>query len=127
MTDIARALLSRIGVGEDSTPELKTVAFSGKRLDPRQKSVADELAAFANTRGGTLVLGVDDKTRTVLGIDREKLERVEQLVVNAAQTLVDPPLPLVMRRLELPGEDGTFRAVLAVEVTRSLYVHKSPG
>ena len=127
MTDIAAALITRIRLGEDSTLELKTVAFKGKRIEPRQESLADELAALGNTRGGTLVLGVDDKTRAVRGIAPEQLDLVEQFVVNAAQTLIDPPLAVATRKLELAGEDGTPRPVLAVDVARSLHVHRSPG
>lgn len=124
--DPAAALRSRIRLGEDSSLELKAVAFRAKRCEPRQESIADELAAFANTRGGTLVLGVDDRTREVLGIPPEGLDQVEQLVVNAAQTLVDPPLAVTTRKLELPAEDGSPSPVLVVDVARSLHVHRSP-
>lgn len=127
LTDPAQNLLSRIRLGEDSTLELKTVAFKGRRIEPHQDSVADELGAFANTRGGTLVLGVDDKTRVVAGIERERLDRVEQHVVNAAQSLIDPPLPVVTRRIELLDAQGDRQPVLVVTVLPSLYVHRSPS
>ena len=120
-------LLRKIRLGEDSMLELKSVVFKGKRIDPHQDSLADELAAFANTRGGSLLLGVDDKTHAVVGIDRGNLDRVEQFVVNAAQTLIDPPLSVTTRKVELPDENGTPRCVLAVDVSRSLHVHRSPG
>ena len=55
---IDTSLSHRIRLGEDSTLELKSVVMAGKRItSPRRQDFADELAAFANSRGGTLVLG----------------------------------------------------------------------
>ena len=62
-------LTGRIRLGEDSALELKRVMLAGSRVDgPSRHDFADELAAFANTRGGTVVLGVDDRTREIEGI-----------------------------------------------------------
>ena len=67
-----RELLEKIRFGEDSYLELKEVRIAdGKIRGPNQNELADELAAFANSRGGVLVLGVHDKTREVLGIPVE--------------------------------------------------------
>lgn len=65
MTDAE--LQRRIQLGEDSALELKNVeAVPGRVLAPNRDNLADELAAFANGRGGTLLLGVEDKTRLLL-------------------------------------------------------------
>ena len=62
-------LAGRIRLGEDSTLELKRIVLSGDRVrSPDRHDLADELAAMANTHGGTVVLGVDDRTREILGI-----------------------------------------------------------
>ena len=62
-------LVQRIRLGEDSSLEFKSVTVAGTRVkEPSRRAFADELAAFANTRGGTVVLGVDDKTRRISGI-----------------------------------------------------------
>ena len=47
---------------------------------PGRGGFADELAAFANGRGGTVVLGIDDKAREVLGIAIEHIDAVESWV-----------------------------------------------
>ena len=44
--------------------------------EPHRNSMADELAAMANTGNGVFVLGVDDKSRTVIGIPIDKLDVV---------------------------------------------------
>ena len=55
-------MLDRIRLGEDSALELKEVRFACERVvAPSRDALADELAAFANSRrGGVSVLGVDD-------------------------------------------------------------------
>ena len=42
-------------------------------------SMADEIAAFANAEGGTILIGVDDN-REIIGIELEKLDSVEKTV-----------------------------------------------
>ena len=69
-------LIAKLSLGEDSLLECKEVRFSGASVrgpsqndlaDDLADELADELAAFANSRtGGTLLLGIDDKTRDVL-------------------------------------------------------------
>ena len=73
-------LLEKIRLGEDSFLELKEVRFAGGKVrGPSQDGLADELAAFANSAGGVLLLGVEDTSREVLGIPLDKLDEVEQL------------------------------------------------
>ena len=123
------ALLRRIDLGEDSQLELKAVYFkSARRIDgPQAGSLSDELAAFANAIGGLLILGVDDETRQVEGIPRERLDVVEQWLSNLAQDRIEPPLVFHTTHLELPDAVGDWQPVIAVEVPRSLWVHRSAG
>ena len=122
--DLAR----RIRLGEDSALELKSVAVAGGRVkDLRRNDFADELAAFANTRGGTVVLGVDDKTRTVTGIPLESLDAVEAWTREICNDSVQPVLDADIYKLELQGSDGRAVPVIRIEISRSLFVHRSPG
>ncbi|MDZ7857054.1 ATP-binding protein [Sphaerotilus sp.] len=120
-------LLQRIRLGEDSTLELKQLLIrdGGKSFDPHPDGLSDELAALANANGGTLVLGVDDKTRAVTGIALEHLDRVEAWLTNLCNDRIEPPLDIVTHHVELPGADGTPTPVIVVEVPRSLWVHAS--
>lgn len=121
-------LLGKIRLGEDSYLELKEVRFAGEKLrGPEQNDLADELAAFANSRGGVLVLGVHDKSRDVTGIPRERLDAVESLVRQSCEDSVKPALAPLIERLTLPDSTNTEQAVLRVEMPRSLFVHQSPG
>lgn len=121
-------LLRRIRLGEDSDWEFKRVMLAGSKVKgPPRDDFADELAAFANGRGGTLLLGVDDKTKEVLGIDIEHLDAVEGWVREVCNDVVKPPLTAAILKLELPDSTGGLVPVMRVDVSRSLFVHKSPG
>lgn len=71
-------LLKQIGLGDDSVLELKTITLNNSKVaSPHRNSMADELAAMANTAAGVIVLGVDDKTRQIKGIPLDHLDIVE--------------------------------------------------
>ena len=127
MADISAKLAARIRLGEDSTLELKSVHFDGGRLRLSRKSLADEMAALANRRGGTLVLGVDDETRRVDGIPLERLDSVERWVREICSDSISPALEADIIKVELENAEGALVPVLCVDVPRSLFVHKSPG
>jgi ATP-dependent DNA helicase RecG len=121
-------LLEKIQLGEDSFLELKEVRLSGSKVTaPLRDSLADELAAFANSQGGICVLGVDDARCEVLGIDAEGLDAVEDFVRELCLDSITPPIAPVIARRRLPTPNGAMRPVVIVEVPRSLFVHKSPG
>jgi predicted HTH transcriptional regulator len=121
-------LIEKIRLGEDSFLELKEVKFAGGKVrGPAQEDLADELAAFANSAGGVLLLGVENSTREVLGIPLDRLDAVEALVRQACEDSVKPPLAPIIERMTLPDSTGAEQPVLRVEVARSLFVHQSPG
>lgn len=121
-------LHERIILGEDTYLECKEVRFAnGKLREPAQNDLADEFAALANGRGGTLVLGVTNKTRDVLGVPRDRLDAVEERLFQVCVDSIEPPVIPVIERLTLPDSAGVSRNVIAVEIPRSLFVHRSPG
>ena len=117
-------LLRRIRLGEDSALELKSVeAVPGRVSTPGR----DELAAFANGRGGCLLLGVHDKTRSIRGIPLNALDTVEGWVREVCNDSVKPALDADILKLELEDANGQLVPVLRIDVERSLFVHRSPG
>lgn len=128
MFDSPKELLDKIALGEDSYLEIKEVRFAADRVaGPTRDALADELAGFANARGGVCVLGVADATREVVGISIDKLDIVEAFVREVCNDSITPPLALVIERMRLPSSLGDMRAVLRLDVPRSLWVHQSPG
>jgi predicted HTH transcriptional regulator len=77
-------LLQILARGEDSRHQFK-------RDETNADSIAAELAAFANTGGGMLLLGVEDKGR-VAGLDAASVRRLNQLISNAASQNIRPPI-----------------------------------
>ena len=127
MFDSPADLIGKIRLREDTYLELKEVRLTGSKVTaPHRDSLANELAAFANSRGGVCVLGVDD-SRAVLGIALNDLEAVEDFVRELCLTVVAPPLSPVIERLNLPNSAGEMLPVIKVEVPSSLFVHRSPG
>lgn len=128
MFDRPDELLDKIRLGEDSELELKAVRLSGQRMSgPSRAELADELAAFGNFVSGVVVLGVDDRSRSVEGIPIERLDLVESVVREVCNDSISPPLPVRITRMTLPDETGISRPVLKIDVPRSLFLHKSPG
>ncbi len=127
MPESPERLLQRIRLGEDNSIELKEVTFSGGSVtEPEQDELADELAAFANGRGGTLILGID-QARQIAGIPPDRQESLQRHVSEVAQDSLDPPLHPDIYWYELPDASGRPQPVLRVEVAQSLFVHRSPG
>jgi len=128
MFDSPEELLQKLRLGEDTSLELKTVQFRGDRVsEPKRDELADELAAIANTHDGVLVLGVDDKTRDIDGIPLERIEAAERYVYEICNESIKPPVLFRSFRMELPDSAGVLRAILKVDIPRSLFVHESPG
>ena len=119
--DSAR-LLQQLELGEDSRVEFKEAVFAENRVrEPHRDAIADELAAFGNTIGGTLIFSVSDDG-TVRSMNRQQMDALEAFVSEICADSIRPPLAFVTQRLALPG--GSF--VLVVEVEQSALVHKSP-
>ncbi len=123
----AQQLLDEIRLGEGSAWEFKEVRFAaGKVRDPKRDALGDGLAAFANSQGGTLVLGVEDKTREVLGVPVERIAAVMDYVREICTDAIKPALEtFVLDRRRLPDRSGVERIVVTIEVPRSLFVHES--
>ena len=132
MTMDTQALLSSIQAGEDTELELKEVVFRGDRIafgsDPGRASskLVEVFVSMANTRGGTLVMGVRDADRVVVGVDPLKRDLLEQFVVNVATTNCNPMIVPALDWAYLPAEGGEPRLCLVIEVPASRFdVHQT--
>jgi len=79
--DELAALLKQITLGEDSNLELKDIKYSGNSaIDPNRGSLTEEMVAMASAHGGTIILGVDDKTHSITDLPLDKLDLTETWV-----------------------------------------------
>ena len=105
-------LIEKIMLGEDSIIEFK-------REMPHKNSLADEIAAFANTQGGMILIGIDDN-REIVGIELQELDRAEKTVVEICNDSIEPTVPIFTEKLRIDDKN-----ILKIEVPRSLFVHKT--
>jgi predicted HTH transcriptional regulator len=128
MFDTDSELLKQILLGEDSSLALKDVRFNGNSVSsPNNRIMADELAAMANSCGGVFVLGVDGKSKMITGIPEDKLDIAETWIRNICHDLIEPQLYCQIAKAHLFDSKGDEKAVIRVDVARSLFVHKGPN
>lgn len=92
----ALELLDIIGKGETSQVQFKANVT-------HEQSIAQEMIAFANTKGGTILIGVDDKSWDIIGLTDEDL-RLTNLLVNAANQHVKEPIFIETNTVEHEGK-----------------------
>jgi predicted HTH transcriptional regulator len=90
-----RELLEMIEEGENIQCEFK-------RHFTTPDKIAREMIAFANTKGGYIIFGVDDD-REVVGVDSEKAE--SEMIKDAAENYCEPPLKYSIDFIELYGKE----------------------
>jgi ATP-dependent DNA helicase RecG len=79
--------------------ETSSVQF--KRNVTNEHSIAQEMVAFSNTKGGTILIGVDDKTWDITGLTKDDLRRLTNLLVNAADQHVKDPIFITTETIEI--------------------------
>lgn len=100
--------------------ESKNVEFKVKLPKDSAKYVKT-IIAFANTQGGCLVIGVDDKTREVIGVDNDV---AFQIMDNIANAVADSCIPQIVPDIELQTVDKHTVIVVTVapEPNRPYYL-----
>lgn len=114
MLDTLKELVEKIELGEDSILELK------EELPPRRDSLASEIAAFANAKGGVILIGVNDNKEIVGLGDSVALDEAEKTIVEICEDSVKPRVSIDTRKLRIDGKN-----LLKIDVPRSLFVHKT--
>jgi ATP-dependent DNA helicase RecG len=84
-----------VSTGEDSTRQFKIDITNAD-------SLAAEIAAFSNSNGGTIYIGIHD-SRCISGIDPKELNRLNQLISNTASQNVRSPVTVHTENVSLPN------------------------
>ena len=84
-------ILEKITLGEDSTIEFK------ERIHNRD-SLADEIAAFANARGGVILIGIGNN-KEIIGISENELESSEKIVIEICRDSIEPAIDIYTEKL----------------------------
>ena len=96
-----RHLLELIEEGENIQCEFK-------RHFTTPEKIAREMIAFANTKGGYVIFGVDDD-KEVVGVDSEKSE--SEMIKDAAENFCEPRLVYSIDFIELYGKEVVVASI----------------
>ena len=101
-------LLEEIKNGENKEIEYK------RELPKHSEKYMKSVVAFANSYGGKLIIGVDDKTREIVGVDEEKAFMLMDSIANA---ISDSCVPAIIPDITLQTIED--KKVIVVEVLAS--------
>ncbi|WP_442591590.1 RNA-binding domain-containing protein [Pedobacter sp. AW31-3R] len=82
---------------------------------PHTDSLAHELIAFSNSKGGIIIIGISDKTGAVIGLTFEEIQESNQKLVNTASQSVFPAIIIETEVLNVSGKN-----VIVVDVAEGL-------
>jgi predicted HTH transcriptional regulator len=82
-----------------------------KRKFSSYKKIAREIIAFANTRGGFLIFGVDDDKK-IIGVESEK--EIAELMTDTAKNYCEPQVDITIHYKNLSGKE-----IVVIEVPES--------
>jgi predicted HTH transcriptional regulator len=82
-----------------------------KRKFSTTEKISREMIAFANTKGGFILFGIDDN-KDVVGVESEKSET--ELIKEAAINFCEPPLDFNLEYIDMYGKE-----VVVVEIPES--------
>lgn len=106
--NVTDSLQAHILRGEDSTRQFKADIRNAE-------SLASEMAAFANSDGGTIFIGVSDDS-SLDGLAQTDVARINQLISNAASQLVRSPLTVTTENVLL----DSGRVVILLRVPKGI-------
>lgn len=76
-----------------------------KQQCPAPDVMAEIFCSFANSSGGDLIIGVEDGTREVLGIEDRDIIAVEEMAANVAATQIEPIMVSVTKSVRCQGKN----------------------
>jgi ATP-dependent DNA helicase RecG len=89
----SKELLELLGRGEDSRTQFKQTVTNAE-------SIAGDIAALSNTKGGRILIGVNDQG-IAIGLSTDDIRRINQLISNAATDLVRPSVNPISENLKV--------------------------
>ena len=100
--------LAEIELGEDSSRQFKEDI-------KRASSLSSEMVAFANTKGGTIYIGVSDDS-SLIGLSKKDVKRINQLISNAASQGVRSPITVETKNITLENK----RIIIVLKVPQGI-------
>ena len=98
-------LADEIKAGESTNIEFK------REVPKKSEKYIKSVVAFANTAGGKIVIGVDDETHEIVGVDKNEVFKIMDGVTN---TISDMCYPQIFPNIEVDTIDG--KSVIVIEI-----------
>ena len=95
--------------------ESKNIEYKVSLPDKSEKYMKT-IVAFANTQGGKLIVGVDDKTHQIVGVENDVLFQMMDGIANAVS---DSCVPQIIPDIEPQTVDGKTVIVVSVEAGKN--------
>ena len=71
--------------------EVLNVVFT-KSLPDKNEKILKNIVAFANSSGGKLIIGVEDETRKIIGVDTVEVFSMMDRITNAVSDSIEPQI-----------------------------------
>lgn len=108
---------------ENYEVEFKGMIFEGEnKNDPTKRleiSWLKEIVAFANTNGGRLYIGVDNKTHQILSLDHSTVDKLTLMIHRQIKEHVEPPIRYMISPIKV--ENNPSRYILMIDVKKTMY------
>ena len=103
------------------------IAFDEKQIFDRKSifikpaDLSDTICAFANADGGTVAIGISDKTRRIEGVDYHVVQLNE--ILRVPMDFCNPTVPVTTEMVECINSDGKPDHVLLMHIEASPLLH----
>lgn len=91
-------------LGEETRAQLKERIFKEDKYD-----IGCELVAFSNSKGGDLVIGINDKTGNINPLSYVEVQETTNLLSNIASENVVPSILIDVENMRLKVEQLSWR------------------
>lgn len=90
-------LADEIKTGESANTEFKV------EVPKKSEKYIKSVVAFANTAGGKIIIGVDDKTHEIVGVEKDEVFKIMDGITN---TISDMCYPQIFPNIGVDTIDG---------------------
>lgn len=113
-------MISRMTIEEVLAFEEKQI-FDRKSINIAATALSDTICAFANADGGTIAIGISDKTRTIEGVDFET-NKLNDLL-RAPMDYCNPSVQVSTDLVPCMDSRGQKNHVLLMHIDASMHMH----
>ena len=106
---------------EDKVTEYKGIIKEGKDSDGKSVEIGwlKTIVAFANTDGGKLVIGVEDRTHKIVALDKKTADKIILMIHRRIKEKIDPGISYDIKAVNIKS-DGEPRYILELKVEKNV-------